>query len=44
MSAYIKHANSLGYDNEEVNAFIQSALAKTLDDNLSIDELIGLVK
>ena len=42
MSAYIKHANSLGYDDEAVNAFMQSALAKTLDDNLTIDELIGL--
>jgi len=42
LSAYMKHANALGYDGEEVNAFMQSALAKTLDDNLSIDELIGL--
>ena len=42
LSAYMKHANALGYDNEEVNAFMQSALAKTLDDSLSIDELIGL--
>ncbi|MGX4601064.1 hydroxylamine reductase [Faecalimicrobium sp. JNUCC 81] len=42
MSAYMKHANALGYDDEEVNAFMQSALAKTLDDNLTIDELIAL--
>ncbi|MEG1257395.1 hydroxylamine reductase [Clostridium sp.] len=42
MSAYMKHANALGYDNEEVNAFMQSALAKTLDDNLTIEELIEL--
>ncbi|HSQ89878.1 hydroxylamine reductase [Romboutsia sp.] len=42
MSAYMKHANALGYDDESVNAFMQSALAKTLDDNLTIDELIGL--
>ncbi|MGL5328118.1 MAG: hydroxylamine reductase [Peptostreptococcaceae bacterium] len=42
MSAYMKHANALGYDNEEINTFMQSALAKTLDDNLSIDELIAL--
>ena len=42
MSAYMKHANALGYDNEEVNAFMQSALAKTLDDSLSVDELIAL--
>ncbi|MGL5714415.1 MAG: hydroxylamine reductase [Paraclostridium sp.] len=42
MSAYMKHANALGYDNEEIHAFMQEALAKTLDDSLSIDELIGL--
>ncbi|MDK2564844.1 hydroxylamine reductase [Romboutsia sedimentorum] len=42
LSAYVKHANALGYDDESVNAFMQSALAKTLNDNLSIDELIAL--
>ena len=42
MSAYMKHANALGYDNEEINAFMQATLAKTLDDSLSIDELIAL--
>ena len=42
MSAYMKHANTLGYDSEEVNAFMQSTLAKTLDDSLTIDELIAL--
>ena len=42
MSAYMKHANALGYDNEEVNAFMQSTLAKLLDDSLTIDELIAL--
>ena len=34
MSAYMKHANALGYDSEEVNAFMQTTLAKTLDDSL----------
>lgn len=43
LSAYSKHANVLGFDNEEVDAFLQSALAKTLDDNLSVDELVQLV-
>ena len=38
----MKHANALGYDKEEINAFMQSALAKTLDDSLTIDELIAL--
>ncbi|RDY23155.1 hydroxylamine reductase [Romboutsia maritimum] len=42
LSAYVKHANALGYDNEDVNAFMQLALAKTLDDTLRIDELIAL--
>ena len=42
MSAYMKHANALGYDSEEVNAFMQSTLAKLLDDSLKIDELIAL--
>ena len=42
MSAYMKHANALGYDSEEVNAFMQSTLAKLLDDSLTIDELIAL--
>ncbi len=43
LSAYSKHANVLGFDNEEVDAFLQLALAKTLNDNLSVDELVQLV-
>ena len=42
MSAYMKHANALGYDSEDINAFMQETLAKTLDDSLSVDELIAL--
>ena len=42
LSAYMKHANALGYDNEDVNAFMQQTLAKTLDDSLTIDELIAV--
>ena len=38
----MKHANALGYDKEEINSFMQSTLAKTLDDSLTIDELIAL--
>ena len=38
----MKHANALGYDSEEINAFMQSTLAKMLDDSLTIDELIAL--
>lgn len=43
LSAYSKHANVLGFDNEEVDAFLQLALAKTLNDQLSVDELVQLV-
>ena len=42
LSAYSKHANVLLKDDEEVDAFIQRALAATLDDNLSLEELITL--
>ncbi|MCI6188807.1 MAG: hydroxylamine reductase [Clostridium sp.] len=42
MSAYLKHANELGYDSEEVNAFMQKALASTLNNSLSTEELITL--
>ncbi|EQK43135.1 hydroxylamine reductase [[Clostridium] bifermentans ATCC 638] len=42
LAAYMKHANALGYDDEKINAFMQATLAKTLDGNLSVDELIGL--
>lgn len=42
LSAYSKHANVLLKDDEEVDAFLQQALAATLDDNLSVEELIAL--
>ena len=42
LAAYTKHANTLLYDNEAVDAFIQSTLAKTLDDSLSVDDLVSL--
>ena len=42
LSAYSKHANVLLKDDEEVDAFIQRALAATLADNLSLEELIAL--
>ena len=35
LSAYMKHANALGYDDEAINAFMQSTLAKTLDNTLN---------
>ena len=42
LSAYSKHANALDYDNEDIDAFLQEALAKLLDDNLSVDDLVKL--
>ncbi len=42
LSAYSKHANALLEDNEEVDAFLQRALAATLNDSLSAEELVAL--
>ena len=42
LSAYSKHANVLLEDNDEVDAFLQKALAATLNDNLSVEYLIAL--
>ena len=43
MAAYLKHANTLGEEQPEIDAFLQSALAKTMDDSLSGDQLVALV-
>lgn len=42
LSAYSKHANALLRDDGNVDAFLQSALAKTLDDSLTADDLVAL--
>ena len=42
MSAYSKHANALMKEAPEIDAFIQRALAATLDDSVTVDELIAL--
>ena len=42
LSAYSKHANALLQDDTEVDAFLQRALAATLDDSLTVDDLFGL--
>ena len=42
LSAYSKHANVLLKDDGEVDAFLQRTLAATLDDNLSVEDLIAL--
>ncbi len=42
LAAYSKHANALLQDDADVDAFIQKALAATLDDSLSVDDLVKL--
>ena len=42
MSAYMKHANALGYQNEEIDAFMQATLTKLMNDNLGADDLVAL--
>jgi hydroxylamine reductase len=41
--AYGEHSAVLGYQDDEVNKFVMEALAATLDDNLTVDQLIQLV-
>ena len=42
LSAYSKHANALLQADEAVDAFLQRALAATLDDALTADDLVAL--
>ena len=42
LAAYAKHAAALAYTDEEIDAFLQKALAVTTDDALSAEELIAL--
>lgn len=42
LSAYVEHANVLKHEDESIDAFIQNALAKTLDDSLSVNDLVAL--
>ena len=42
MSAYMKHAMNLGYNDEEVHGFMARALVTTLNDSLTADELTAL--
>ncbi|WP_430816671.1 hydroxylamine reductase [Carboxylicivirga sp. RSCT41] len=43
MAAYGEHAWNLGYENEEIYTFAKKALVATLSDDISADELVGLV-
>ena len=42
LPAYTRHANVLLQEDREADAFLQRALAATLDDGLSVDDLIHL--
>lgn len=42
LAAYMKHANALLFDDPKLDAFMQRALASTLDDTLSLDALVTL--
>lgn len=43
MAAYGEHAFNLGHEDNEIYAFTQKALVDTTNDNLSVDQLTGLV-
>ena len=42
LCAYMKHANILKHENEEVDVFIQKTLSVLIDEALSVDELVAL--
>jgi hydroxylamine reductase len=42
MAAYAEHAKNIGKEDPAINAFIYEALAATLDDSLSADDLVTL--
>ncbi|SFB17070.1 hydroxylamine reductase [Clostridium frigidicarnis] len=42
LSAYMKHAMNLKYNNEEVHGFMAKALAATIDNSLTVDDLVTL--
>ena len=42
MAAYLEHADNLGYSNPEIVKFMRKALAATLDDSLTVEDLINL--
>lgn len=42
MAAYVEHAYNLGYENPEIFAFMQHALAELTREDITVDELITL--
>ena len=42
MAAYAEHAMNLGFEDEEISKFIRRAMAATMDDSLTADDLVAL--
>jgi hydroxylamine reductase len=42
MAAYAEHAMNLGYEDEDISKFIRRAMAATMDDSLTADDLVAL--
>ncbi len=42
MAAYAEHAMNLGFEDKEIPKFIRRAMAATLDDSLSLEDLLDL--
>lgn len=42
LSAYSRHANVLLKEDKELDTFLQRALAATLDDTLTVEDLVNL--
>ncbi|WP_132995261.1 hydroxylamine reductase [Sporanaerobacter acetigenes] len=42
MAAYVEHAVNLGFEDENIYKFMRKALVATLDDSLTVDELVAL--
>ncbi|NOH16034.1 hydroxylamine reductase [Clostridium cochlearium] len=42
LAAYVEHAHNLNFENEEIHGFMHKALAATLDDTLTVDDLVAL--
>ena len=42
MAAYAEHASNLGFEDPEIGKFMRKALAATLDDSLTADDLVAL--
>ncbi len=43
IAAYAEHGFNLGYESNDIYAYIQKGLAQTTNDNLSVEELVALV-